>query len=263
VVAAWLALPGALAGQAAPLQLHPKSGLGANGAALNVGAQAIPCVADWNGDGLADLLCGDGSGNVHLFPNTGTREAPVYESETLLQAQGVNVNFNVRSAVRVCDWDGDGLPDLLGSGSAFTGWCRNTGSRTQPVLASPVPLQAPVAGPGLVAIDHGSRMRLELADWDCDGSPDLLIGGWDGFVHFYRGYRFGIRAIRCEGGGQRRLEWQSAEFLHYDVLRGATPDGIESLVASQLPSGGATTSWTDSCAEDRQFYRVRIAAPGM
>ena len=41
--------------------------------ALSVGYRAAPCVYDWDGDGLNDLLCGNGDGYVFLRI---VREAP-------------------------------------------------------------------------------------------------------------------------------------------------------------------------------------------
>jgi len=114
------------------------SRLTCNGSPLSVGARATPVVHDWDEDGLNDLLCGDGNGMVHFFRNEGTGGNPVYQAGVLLQAGGSSLNFNFRSAVRVCDWNGDGLKDVIGSGSATAAWCRNVGSNsTGPRSARP------------------------------------------------------------------------------------------------------------------------------
>ena len=44
--------------QAQQIQFRPGVPLQAAGVSLDVGSYAIPCVADWNGDGRKDLLVG-------------------------------------------------------------------------------------------------------------------------------------------------------------------------------------------------------------
>ncbi len=39
---------------------------------------AAPCVVDWNGDGLFDILCGGSKGGVFYFQNTGNKETPQF-----------------------------------------------------------------------------------------------------------------------------------------------------------------------------------------
>jgi hypothetical protein len=152
--------------------------------------RATPYLNDWDEDGLPDLLCGNGDGYVYYFRNLGSRSAPAYATGILLQAGGGVLDFGDRSAVRVLDWDGDGLKDLAGSASYNVSWCRNTGSNPAPILGLPTPIRAPAPGLGLVPINKSYRMRLELTDWNIDGVTDLLVGNFMGYVYYYEGYRF-------------------------------------------------------------------------
>ncbi len=66
----------------------------ANGVDLVVSSSIPdPCVVDWDGDGLKDLVIGHFSGgNVRFYPNSGTNAAPVFTTYTLIQAGGVNIS---------------------------------------------------------------------------------------------------------------------------------------------------------------------------
>jgi hypothetical protein len=230
---------------------------------LTVPTRATPCVYDWDGDGLKDLLCGCGSGNVYFFKNNGTAQSPAYAAGTLLQAGGGTLFLGVRSVVRMFDLDGDGVTDLLGSSDTGVYWCRNTGSTSAPILALPVALRAPKPGSGLqpiqTGVPPGLRMRLDWVDWNNDGVMDLLLGNWDGTVFHYEGYRFAFTAIAPQPAGQCVLQWNSASNLNYHVLAGLSLNSITNLAASNLPSGGDSTSWTSPSSASRQFYRLQVA----
>jgi len=229
------------------------------GSTLDVGIRATPYVHDWDEDGLNDLLCGDGNGSVHFFKNVGTSQSPSYMEDHLIEEAGGNlVYFGYRSAIRVYDWDGDGLKDLLGSGSNNVSWCKNVGTNSAPSLETPAPLRAPLEGTGLADIDTGYRMRLELADWNNDNVTDLLIGDDEGYVFYYEAYHFAFTEIGVQDSGQVIIEWNSADHLAYDVLAGITPDDLR-VIRGSLPSGGATSSWTDNSEEKARFYRIRLA----
>lgn len=47
-----------------------------------------PLYADYDGDGLSDLLVGNFAGHIQLYKNVGTKEAPEFESKGLLEAEG-------------------------------------------------------------------------------------------------------------------------------------------------------------------------------
>lgn len=83
------------------------------GANLNEGSRSSPVVVDWNRDGKKDLLVGEYSGRVHYFENIGTDASPVFNGSSLLRADGNTIDAGNYSRPEVCDWDRDGMADLL------------------------------------------------------------------------------------------------------------------------------------------------------
>jgi len=225
---------------------------------LAVPARATPYIYDWDGDGLNDLLCGDGNGSVNFFRNIGTAESPAFAPGLLLQAGGTALNLGPRSIIRVADWDGDGLPDLLGSSASGVYWCRNIARHGPPLLLPPVAIQAPVASGGLLPINTGPRMRLEVTDWNGDGIRDILLGNWDGTISYFDGYSFAFTHALCPAPNQVALHWNSAPFLHYDVLTGPDPGSVTNPLATSLLSGGRSTAWTNLTVPTAGFFRVQI-----
>ncbi len=225
---------------------------------LTVPARATPYVHDWDEDGSPDLLCGAGDGQVYFFKNIGTAPAPAYAPAATLQVAGAPLDLGDRSAIRVMDWDGDGLKDLVGSASYNVSWCRNVGSHPSPVLQAPVPIKAPVAGSGLVPINTGYRMRLELVDWNDDTVTDLLVGSHDGRLLLYEGYRFALTSLEVASSEKMILRWSSAPFLNYQVLAGPSADAINVVAVTRLPSEGTVTSWTNLPIGSARYFRVQV-----
>jgi hypothetical protein len=65
------------------------------GIAIDVNYYAAPCVADWDGDGIKDLIVGNweatatpSDGYVLFFANENTNDNPVFNSYSLLEADG-------------------------------------------------------------------------------------------------------------------------------------------------------------------------------
>ena len=59
------------------------------GTTIDVGYYASPCVVDWDGDGLKDLITGQFSyGRIRFYKNEGTNEDPVFNALVYLQADG-------------------------------------------------------------------------------------------------------------------------------------------------------------------------------
>lgn len=83
---------------------------------------AAPAVADWDGDGISDILVASKSGNVYFLRNTGEPGAPEFKTRELileggqgiqLLEAGVAPQFGIRTHVHVADYNSDGKPDLL------------------------------------------------------------------------------------------------------------------------------------------------------
>jgi hypothetical protein len=170
------------------------------------------CAADWDGDGLVDLLVGGGRGQVLFYSNRGTRTAPRYPFARLVTtADGRPLDVGWSAAPLAVDWDGDGDLDLLcGAERNRVLFYRNTGDARAPrlqiegfVKADGRPLALPVepvpkAPAGVFALDY--YPVLDAADWDGDGRLDLLAGG------FITGRVYRFAATDREADGAPRLE---------------------------------------------------------
>jgi len=152
---------------------------------------------DWNNDGKKDLISGDTRGQVWVFLNTGTDEAPELAAGVRVQAGGVpiissryakgksNPLMGHYSKLHYGDWDDDGLKDLLigqdGTGRGQGGqvaFYKNTGTESEPKFDKPELLKLP--GPKM------SRPSPYIVDWDADGKLDLLFGTERAQVYFFR-----------------------------------------------------------------------------
>jgi len=85
-----------------------------SGNAIDVGNSSHPVAFDWTGDGKKDLLIGDEyNGFVKLFENIGTDATPVFNGSVTLEAGGATLDVGTYSRPEVCDYDSDGVSDLL------------------------------------------------------------------------------------------------------------------------------------------------------
>ena len=115
---------------------------------------SLPVVntVDWDSDGDIDIVSGDSVGFVCLLENTGSTAQPRFLSPVKLRAAGEIIRMRPGyygslqgpgeanwgyTCPTVVDWNGDGLPDIVLSGSTATHKVYiNRGTPTRPELAA-------------------------------------------------------------------------------------------------------------------------------
>ena len=162
-------------------------------------------IADWNGDGLPDLLLNSILGKVVWYQNIGTRQKP-----KLAAAQPIEVEWNGaqphlaygwlrpdgkalltqwRTTPVGIDWNKDGLTDLVMlDQEGYLAFFERAKKGDQLILKHPqrVICAADAKAPGLldnlkvktpVAMTPGEsgRRKICLMDWDQDGKVDILL----------------------------------------------------------------------------------------
>jgi FG-GAP-like repeat len=97
----------------------------AAGEPLKVKAHFCPVVADWDGDGVWDIIAGSDDGSVTWFRNTGSKTSPVFAAgqELVKKHEGNGYDIlawndadivpGIRAQPEVFDYNGDGKLDLL------------------------------------------------------------------------------------------------------------------------------------------------------
>lgn len=115
----------------------------------------MPNVVDWDGDGALDIVAGNSEGRLLFFKNRGTNTEPGFARSEEVCAGGSPILLRPGYHVvqgpfeaswgylcpTVCDWNGDGLPDVVVSGSrAKFEVMLNRGTREKPELDAPVAL---------------------------------------------------------------------------------------------------------------------------
>ena len=147
--------------------------------------RTTPKAVDWNRDGLPDLVMLDHEGYLALYERFRDRGQLKLKppQRIFLDAQGQPLLLSAgragrsgRRKIELADWDGDGDLDLI-TDSDSAAWYENIGSQQRPVFVfrgDLVPRKLP-----------GHNPCPNVADWNGDGRPDLLIGAEDGFLYYF------------------------------------------------------------------------------
>lgn len=183
---------------------------------LKCGALATPIAFDWDGDGDLDILSGNTAGYIEFFENlSGPGVAnPKWAAPKRLEVDGkpfrvmAGPNGSIQGPAEakwgyttfsVADWDGDGLPDIvLNSILGEVVWLKNVGTRKQPKLSVPKPIEVEWANtqpqPSLAwgwrkpmgnALLTQWRTTPVVHDFNGDGLPDLAMLDTEGYLAFF------------------------------------------------------------------------------
>lgn len=171
--------------------LGPVELVAAGGAEIEAPGFSAPSFADWNGDGLDDLVVGEGGAGhpakVRVYINLGDESGFAFADFFYVQKRGWDAQWAGSDTMgcfpRVVYWDADELPDLLvGLANGTVKALVNTGTAGEPVFTGETGL---LAEWNEAELDVGGGAAPSLLDWDNDGRTDLAAGGLDGKVHVY------------------------------------------------------------------------------
>lgn len=157
----------------------------ADGYPIDVFGAPNPCVADFDGDGDLDIICGEFLDGLTWFKNIGTREAPIFAKGERLRNRNGDIRFHLEMIVPVAsDFDGDGNVDLVvGDEDGRVAWIRNTGKvrHGMPVFTDPEYFRQEAD-----LVKFGALVTPYCVDWDKDGRFDIIAGNSSGEIAFIK-----------------------------------------------------------------------------
>ncbi len=144
-----------------------------NSGRLRVDGSSSPFVADINGDGKKDIVCGNSNwigsypsnGMIWYYLNTGTNKVPVFTTGKFIKGR---FDSNVKPVV--VDWNRDGRRDIVfGSVNGWVQFLRGKGSEIRFE-------EVKFVEAGKKKLDIGQFSAPAVADWNRDGKQDLILG---------------------------------------------------------------------------------------
>lgn len=148
-------------------------------AGIAVGSSSVPLFADLDGDGLVDLLVGNGRGQIVFYRNTGTASAPRY---VIAGTRFANLSVTAAASPALFPWNPTQPPDVVTGGQDGA-------------------LNASIRNPALTVMERGAYQPLPnpwgnlrargysapaFADLTGSGRPFLLLGTGTGRILLWR-----------------------------------------------------------------------------
>ena len=157
----------------------------AGGEPIDVYGWPCPNLADFDGDGDLDLMCGEFLDGFTYFRNDGTRTRPEYAAGVrITDPDGDDVRLHLQMITPTSvDWDGDGHVDLIvGDEDGRVAWVRHVGDVRDgvPVFEPPRYFRQRAD-----TLKFGALATPVVHDWDGDGDPDLVCGNSAGNLAWF------------------------------------------------------------------------------
>ena len=229
-------------------------------------------VADWNGDGLPDILVGAERGGIVWYPNRGTKTKPNYPYPKLMYtADGMPLDVGFSATPLVIDWDGDGIQDLVcGVEWNRAVWYKNAGTDAAPKLVYR----------GLIRTDDGKPLQLPhepvpeikdvyktdyhpvLAGGDIngDGRVDVLAGGYvTGRIYFFENMGWSpdhTPALHFRGPLEADGQVLDVGWAAAPAVADVDGDGLLDIVSGDMPM---TPEGGDSASSENFLYFFKNA----
>lgn len=178
---------------------------------LKFGALATPTTIDWDGDGDADILCGNTAGYIGYFENLGG-SPPKWAAPKLLEAGGKTIRIQAGpngsiqgpceakwgyTTLTAGDWNHDGKPDIVvNSIWGKVVWYENVGTKRKPRLAAAKPIEVAWNGtppkpewnwwnPKGNNLVTQWRTTPVVVDFNRDGLNDLVMLDHEGYLALF------------------------------------------------------------------------------
>jgi hypothetical protein len=237
---------------------------------VDFGALTAPRVFDWDGDGLDDIISGNGIGYIGFIKNLGGN-VPMWDGPQLLEINGTPIRLIANKAlpnteqpkwgyttIDVGYWDEDNLPDILANEhNGNIVFIKNIGSRKEPKLSEPEPLnvewegepQKPAWVPG---VSRGNELLAPwrtspfIMDFNEDGLNDLVMLDYQGYLAVYKRFKENGELLLAQP--ERSFVYPSGEPILLNQRTGSSSgrlkisfadwdgDGLKDLIVSSKPA---------------------------